>query len=1138
MKQESAKYATYWRNNLVDVALQGGKFKPTDLIEISDLDWKSGQLQKNTVQAIFAKIDNEKNTSSELVPSLEILAYVKIHARQSQHGGTKQDGIPSHLSTVMMLANLNRDGNLSATSNPYIPRSLLEPLESKKFFVGTMDEFDRYLTAHSWNDACWEDQMTRCADIEQAVCDLNYLSKQGFSSQDKVYITIIDATAYGKVYAPLIGLYDNMLRDTNIPMPLFDSYTTGVATGSKNVPDTLSTFAVRVGHMEPAYPLANAQRDALSVALTAVEGEIIAVNGPPGTGKTTMLQSVVASLWTTAALEGKDAPPVIVVASTNNQAVTNVIDSFGKVADKKEDVFAGRWLPNITSYGCYYPAQGKKEDARKNEYQIDEIWAQIENMEYLVSAEDLYLKAVNRALNYEYHNIQDATDAIRKHMLDTHTTLSLAATNWSRMQTNKADLFQMLGDKPQERLSGIKSEYENAIKCFDEMKRINLDVEKHLATEPFVFALFSFIPAVDRKRLARLRVDLSFDTLDWPADTLKQLVASLREHRSELAKITKCKEVEYDAGNQIFDKYLRSVSQWQSTTKSLGIPDGADINDYDLAADTSIRQSLFKQATHYWEGRWLMEVRKLLPEGDSKKTGKSAIEARWRRRAMVTPCAVSTMFLLPRLFTASRPKDGEWHAVPLYNFIDLLIIDESGQVSPSIGGVGFALASRALVVGDTKQITPIINCDKASDAGNLREARISSSYKEVELTGRGVYYGSVMKVAQAACHYHYDKRLDRGMMLYEHRRCVNDIIEFCNKLCYEGQLLPKRGNSQHGQHELPRIGYLHVPGESETYAKSRRNPPEAEVVVNLVAAHAEKLMNAYQGKALKDLVAIVTPFAQQAGLIERGLIDSGYGGITVGTVHRMQGAEFPVVLFSSVYTRHDANRYMLDETPNMLNVAVSRAQDSFIVIGDMDAFDERDNEPSSVLAAHLFAKGHEIKLKPRMRKSEGLTTGGEEISFIATQKDHDAFLLDALTSAQREVIIVSPWISGSVINFTGLSKRVEETVRRNVKVRIYTDMHFNMHGDNISDSAILAKQKLTAAGAEVIFVRRIHNKDVFVDEDRLCRGSFNWLSVFRTEGDEQQLDASVSYVGGKVKEEKACMLSLLEKRLAQSTCRI
>lgn len=38
-----------------------------------------------------------------------------------------------------------------------------------------------------------------------------------------------------------------------------------------------------------------------------------------------------------------------------------------------------------------------------------------------------------------------------------------------------------------------------------------------------------------------------------------------------------------------------------------------DILDFDRHADVTIRFSMFLLATHYWEGRWLLELEKVLP---------------------------------------------------------------------------------------------------------------------------------------------------------------------------------------------------------------------------------------------------------------------------------------------------------------------------------------------------------------------------------------------------------------------------------------------------------------------------------------------------------------------------------------------
>jgi len=325
------------------------------------------------------------------------------------------------------------------------------------------------------------------------------------------------------------------------------------------------------------------------------------------------------------------------------------------------------------------------------------------------------------------------------------------------------------------------------------------------------------------------------------------------------------------------------------------------------------------------------------------------------------------------------------------------------------------------------------------------------------------------------------------------------------------------------------MGYIHVPGESAAVGKSRINRMEAEATVSFVVNHAQALKSAYPGKNLNELIAISTPFSRQAELIGRNLGKAGLEDITVGTVHRMQGAEYRVMLFSPVYTRHSSSMYMLDHHPYILNVAVSRAQDSFIVIGDMDAFDENRNTPSGLLARRLFATGKH-SVNSSLRAAPIPERSGDQVHLLTSQELHDSFLTEALNTAQTEVVIVSPWISGPVIDFTGLAQKIADASKRNVKVRIYTDERSNRNGEYLKQNALEAKLQLTAAGAEVTFVRRIHNKDVFLDDTTLCRGSFNWLSVSRVKGDDQQLDASIRYAGSKVKDEKACMLALLEKR--------
>ncbi len=82
---------------------------------------------------------------------------------------------------------------------------------------------------------------------------------------------------------------------------------------------------------------------------------------------------------------------------------------------------------------------------------------------------------------------------------------------------------------------------------------------------------------------------------------------------------------------------------------------------------------------------------------------------------MLTPCAVATFHQLAGLLTVwQRPLS------PIYNLIDLLIVEEAGQVSPEIAGPSFSLAKRAIVVGDALQIEPAWSVTPAIDNANAK----------------------------------------------------------------------------------------------------------------------------------------------------------------------------------------------------------------------------------------------------------------------------------------------------------------------------------------------------------------------------------------------------------------------------------
>ena len=87
---------------------------------------------------------------------------------------------------------------------------------------------------------------------------------------------------------------------------------------------------------------------------------------------------------------------------------------------------------------------------------------------------------------------------------------------------------------------------------------------------------------------------------------------------------------------------------------------------------------------------------------------------------MLTPCAVSTFASLPEKMSIGFKSGGDWKTGYLYDFIDLLIVDEAGQVLPEVAAPSFALAKRALVISDTQKFEPVASVSSAVDIGNLQ----------------------------------------------------------------------------------------------------------------------------------------------------------------------------------------------------------------------------------------------------------------------------------------------------------------------------------------------------------------------------------------------------------------------------------
>lgn len=239
-----------------------------------------------------------------------------------------------------------------------------------------------------------------------------------------------------------------------------------------------------------------------------------------------------------------------------------------------------------------------------------------------------------------------------------------------------------------------------------------------------------------------------------------------------------------------------------------------------------------------------------------------------------------------------------------------------------------------------------------------------------------------------------------------------------------------------------------------------------------------------------------------------------------------------------MYSKHDDGGF-IDRRESMLNVAVSRAKDSFLVFGDMDLFSQvPPGKPRGLLAQFLLANPtNELQFAYQPR--EDLGTG---LSHLHEWVEHDAFLAQTLRTARQQVQIVTPWVRLRCLHSTGALAHMRDTVQRGVQVEVYTDLLLNTEptpsnpgGDPKKVQqfqSVLAELK--AQAIQVRVVKKVHSKLLMADQELLCVGSFNWLSAQR-EGDFVRHETSMVYRGKAVRDEIEVNRNSLAKRVTPYT---
>lgn len=691
------------------------------------------------------------------------------------------------------------------------------------------------------------------------------------------------------------------------------------------------------------FPLDNTQRQVTQLISETKPGDIIAVNGPPGSGKTAMLKAVIAHQWVEAALEKKDCPITIAVGATN-QSVTNVIEAFPEVLFKhqamsEEQLITRRWLTDNAVLDKDNPAPGSSYGT------------------YFPSTTQLNVMNKEQKKKYMIGKVSGSN--------------ALSVFEWQGEDN-------LLSDST--KIEQLKQTYlVNAHKYFEELiPPLNIDdvvnslhslLQKKRKAIKALHQQFHKKPATDFKQ--RFLTEFAIDEGSHSYNLRPQAYYYEVKEEGGVQQIKESGVVQEihillcgteDQKLQIIKEVLREKIRDEKiniTDEIAALEKDAIIILFDRLLDVTHRADMFHIAARYWEGIYLKSSLDTLLVA---RTEQNVIEG-LRRLCMLTPCLVSTVNSVAKLFKLENHS--RHHDIYALNAADLLVMDESGQAQQRLALPLLGLAKRVVAVGDVMQLQPVIPDTEISvmdeyieylHAGYTEHEYLTSIERNITTIG-----GSMLHLMRHAARFALDEpgkpdsEQSLGLLLRGHYRCQSNIIQFCNELVYDNKLF------FHPKDTAERScfrSFCWVNSSSPTIrvGSSHTNKQEAQKIASFIFANWLKIREhrnkkgefPYREKSIDNIIALVTPFNAQAPVLREALkeefdkklqsapdyvngIESEHlDKIVIGTVDSLQGAEKPIVIFSGVKGKQNSGELHFEATPFLLNVAVSRAQDCFI----------------------------------------------------------------------------------------------------------------------------------------------------------------------------------------------------------------
>jgi superfamily I DNA and/or RNA helicase len=309
---------------------------------------------------------------------------------------------------------------------------------------------------------------------------------------------------------------------------------------------------------------------------------------------------------------------------------------------------------------------------------------------------------------------------------------------------------------------------------------------------------------------------------------------------------------------------------------------------------------------------------------------------------------------------------------------DTIIVDEAGRATLSELLVPCIKAKKLILVGDHKQLAPVIDDDVLEKIDDKNEAKTSffqRLFERVEAVEREELDANIENPG----------RKNLIHTLEYNYRAARPICNLYSNAFYEGNLKTTDIIDSKKRHELSFSSNVvwfdtgKLPNkEDKQQGTGKINKCNADIIERTLM----QIKNEMLSKKLNYDIGIITPYKAQMELLRSKLaLKKNYSDykIDIGTVDSFQGSDRDIIIYDCVRSGKVKQKAKIDfiAEEKRLNVSLSRAKLLLIIVGDMDFLYQAQvsdkNNPFKAIIEYIAQNKNEytvIEEKPNGRKTK------------------------------------------------------------------------------------------------------------------------------------------------------------------------